>query len=91
MATGYIRQDTGNNIENDEIADATYLDLEYDAIQAAFHATAGHAHDGTTGGGGPILSVGPATDPEEVKAWIAKYSLCWTRTELCSYLVCLST
>lgn len=59
---GYIRQDTGNNIENDEIADATYLDQEYDAIQAAFHASTGHAHNGDVGEGAPILSVGPVQD-----------------------------
>jgi len=32
----YTRQDVGNNIENDEIADATYLDQEFDALAAAF-------------------------------------------------------
>ena len=57
--TGYIRQDVGNNIENDEIADATYLDQEYDAIQAAFNASTGHAHAGGVGEGAPITVIGP--------------------------------
>lgn len=57
--TGYIRQDVGNNIENDQIADATYLDQEYDAIQSAFNASTGHSHGGGTGEGAPILTVGP--------------------------------
>jgi hypothetical protein len=59
---GYVRQDVGNNIENNEIADATYLDQEFDAIQSAFNSSTGHNHDGTTGEGAPILAVGPAQD-----------------------------
>lgn len=57
---GYIRQDVGNNIENDEVADATYLDQEYDAIESAFHASTGHAHGGETGEGAPIVVIGPS-------------------------------
>ena len=60
--TGYIRTDVGNNIENGEIADATYLDQEFDAIQAAFNSSSGHNHDGTTGKGSPIVQLGPGQD-----------------------------
>ena len=60
--TGYIRTDVGNNIENGEIADATYLDQEFDAIQAAFNSSSGHNHDGTTGEGSPIVQLGPGQD-----------------------------
>lgn len=60
--TGYVRQDVGNNIENGEIADATYLDQEFDGIQAAFNSSSGHNHDGTTGEGAPITQLGPGQD-----------------------------
>jgi hypothetical protein len=60
--TGYVRQDVGNNIENGEIADATYLDQEFDAIQAGFNSSTGHNHDGTTGEGAPITQLGPGQD-----------------------------
>lgn len=59
---GYVRQDTGDNISNGSVIDADYLDQEYDAIEAAFSAATGHTHDGTTGGGAPITTVGPAQD-----------------------------
>lgn len=62
IGTGYQRQDIGNNIENNEIADATYLDQEYDAIQLAFNSSTGHDHGGSTGNGAPITVVGPAQD-----------------------------
>jgi len=52
MATGYTRATaaiaTGNVIE------AAHLNDEYNAVQAAYHATTGHNHDGTTGGGTKI-------------------------------------
>lgn len=53
MANGYVRQSSGS-IVNGEIIDAADLNNEYNAIAAAFHDTAGHNHDGTTGNGGPI-------------------------------------
>lgn len=62
MATGYTRNDTANNISNGSIINASDLDGEFDAVQAAMDATDGHSHDGTVGGGAPILSVGPAKD-----------------------------
>jgi hypothetical protein len=62
MATGYTRNDTTNNIANGNIIDAADLDGEFDAIQAAYDATTGHAHDGTVGGGAPIEVLGPTQD-----------------------------
>lgn len=60
--SGYTRQDTGNNIANGKIIDADYLDEEYNALEQAFSSTTGHAHDGTSGEGAPIVVVGPAQD-----------------------------
>ncbi len=59
---GYTRQDTGNNISNGSVIDADDFDAEYNAVEAAFNASTGHAHDGTAGEGAPILKVGPAQD-----------------------------
>ena len=58
--TGYIRQDTANNISNGSVVNADDLDAEFDAIEDAFSASIGHVHDGTSGSGAPILVVGPA-------------------------------
>ena len=60
--TGYIRQDSSNNISNGNTIDAADLDREYDAISAAFNNTSGHRHDGTSTEGAPITVVGPAQD-----------------------------
>jgi hypothetical protein len=60
--TGYIRADTGNNIANGNFIDATYLDAEFDAIVAAFHASTGHNHGGSSANGAPITVIGPAQD-----------------------------
>jgi len=62
MATGYTRNDTSNNIANGNVINASDLDGEFDAIQSAMDATTGHTHDGTVGGGAPIISVGPVQD-----------------------------
>ena len=59
---GYTRTDTGNNIANGNVIDADDLDAEYNAVEAAFNASTGHAHDGSAGSGAPILKVGPAQD-----------------------------
>lgn len=61
---GYVRNDTVNNIADGNIINAEDLDGEFDAVQAAFDATSGHAHDGTVGGGAPILTLGPTKDVE---------------------------
>jgi len=62
MATGYTRNDTPNNIANGNTINASDLDGEFDAIQAALDATTGHTHDGTVGGGAPIVGIGPVLD-----------------------------
>lgn len=50
---GYVRQ-SETEIQDDEFIMAVDLNNEFDAIEAAFHQTTGHVHDGTTGGGAPI-------------------------------------
>jgi hypothetical protein len=60
--TGYTRNDVGNNISDQNIINASDLDGEFDAIQAAFNSTSGHKHDGSVGGGAPILSIGPTQE-----------------------------
>ena len=62
MGTGYIRNDTSNNIASGNIVTAADFDGEYDAIEAAFNATTGHTHDGTASEGAPITQLGPAQD-----------------------------
>ena len=59
---GYTRVDTGNNIADGNVISAADLDNEFDGIQAAFNASTGHNHDGTTGEGAPILVLGPTQD-----------------------------
>ena len=53
MAVGYTRQSSGD-IATGNTIEAAHLNDEYNKIQDTFHATAGHTHDGTTGGGGKI-------------------------------------
>ena len=62
MGTGYIRNDTSNNIASGNVVTAADFDGEYDAIEAAFNATTGHTHDGTTSEGAPVTQLGPAQD-----------------------------
>lgn len=62
MSTGYTRQDTSNNISNGSVIDADDLDLEFNAVEAAFNSSSGHTHDGSSGQGAPITKVGPAQD-----------------------------
>ena len=57
---GYTRTDTTNNIATGNVINAADFDGEYNAIETAFNATGGHAHDGTAGGGARILKLGPA-------------------------------
>lgn len=59
---GYTRQDVSNNIATGNVINASDLDGEFDAIDAAFDESTGHTHDGTTDEGGPITVVGPAQD-----------------------------
>ena len=58
---GYTRQATAN-IVTGAVIDAADFNAEYNAIEGAFNASSGHAHDGTTGNGPPISNVGPAQD-----------------------------
>lgn len=53
MATGYARASSGLIVTGATIQ-ASHFNNEYDAILAAMHATTGHNHDGTAGGGAPI-------------------------------------
>lgn len=62
MAQGYTRNDASNNINTGNIINAADLDGEFDALQSAFDATAGHTHDGTVGGGAPVTVVGPTQE-----------------------------
>ena len=59
---GYTRTDTTNNIADGNIINAADFDAEYNAIEAAFNASTGHTHDGTSAEGAPITKVGPAQD-----------------------------
>jgi hypothetical protein len=62
MGTGYVRNDTSNNIANGKVASASDIDGEFDAIVAAFNESTGHTHDGTSAEGAPITVIGPAQD-----------------------------
>ena len=59
---GYTRQDTANNIANGSVIDADDLDGEFNAVESAFNASSGHAHDGSSGQGAPVTKVGPGQD-----------------------------
>ena len=59
---GYTRQDTANNIANGSVIDADDLDGEFNAVENAFNASSGHAHDGSSGQGAPVTKVGPGQD-----------------------------
>ena len=61
---GYTRQDTTGQLANGNPIDADLFNDEYDAIEGAFNASTGHTHDGTTGGGAPIESIGPSQELE---------------------------
>jgi hypothetical protein len=62
MGTGYTRNDSANNIADGNVINASDLDGEFDAVQAAFNASTGHSHDGTTGEGPKIDTAGLADD-----------------------------
>ena len=55
MGTGYTRQSAAEIAPGNTIY-AVDIEDEFDAIQAAFHATTGHSHDGTTGEG-PMIAL----------------------------------
>lgn len=58
--TGYVRNDTTNNIATGNVINASDLDGEFDAIVNAFNASTGHTHDGTSAEGAAITKVGPS-------------------------------
>jgi len=62
MGTGYVRDDTSNNIADGKVIDAADLDGEFDALVSAFDSATGHTHDGTSAEGGPITVTGPAQE-----------------------------
>jgi hypothetical protein len=62
MGTGYTRNDAANNIADGNIINASDLDGEFDAVEAAFNSTTGHTHDGTSAEGAPIEVIGPTQD-----------------------------
>ena len=62
MGTGYTRNDTANNIADGNVINASDLDGEFDAVQAAFNGTTGHSHDGTSGEGPQIAAGGIASN-----------------------------
>ncbi len=64
MGTGYIRKDTGNNIADGNVINASDLDGEFDGLVSAFATSTGHTHDGNTGEGGPISKIGPSLQYE---------------------------
>jgi len=66
MGTGYTRNDTGNNIADGNVINASDLDGEFDAVVAAFNASSGHSHDGSTGEGPPIAAAGIANNAVEL-------------------------
>lgn len=61
MGTGYVRNDTANNIADGNVINASDLDGEFDALQSAFNGSTGHSHDGTAGEG-PQLTVSGIAD-----------------------------
>lgn len=53
--TGYVRQSTAE-IATGEVVLALPLNNEFNALQAAFHASTGHTHDGSTANG-PLINL----------------------------------
>jgi len=51
---GYTRQKT---YTDGDVIQAAHTNEEFDQLVAAFAASQGHSHDGTTGGGGPIAGL----------------------------------
>jgi hypothetical protein len=62
MGTGYVRNDTSNNIADAGVINASDLDGEFDSLLAAFESATGHTHDGTSAEGAPVTVLGPAQE-----------------------------
>ena len=54
--TGYTRQSIASIINGSNIT-APPLNAEFDQLLAAFHASTGHTHDGTSAGAGPKINL----------------------------------
>ena len=54
--TGYTRQSVASIINGSNIT-APPLNAEFDQLLAAFHASTGHTHDGTSAGAGPKINL----------------------------------
>lgn len=52
-STGYVRQSSAQIASGQQVTSSCFNN-EFNQLQAAFSETSGHAHDGTTGGGGPL-------------------------------------
>ena len=59
MGAIYNRQ---SSFADGDTITAALFNNELDQLEAAFAASTGHSHDGTTGEGGPITVLGPAQD-----------------------------
>ena len=67
MGATYTRQ-SSSNITDGAVIEASHFNAEFDQLLAAFAASTGHTHDGTSAEGGPItkllgtsITVGDAT------------------------------
>ena len=68
MGAGYERQSAAE-ISDGEVIEATDFNNEFAALLAAFAASTGHSHDGTTGEGGHLgntLTIGTGADTDIV-------------------------
>lgn len=57
MATGYTRQ-AASQIAPNLVILSNSFNLEFNKLESAMNASSGHNHDGTTGGGAPISTMG---------------------------------
>lgn len=55
MGQGYVRQSAGDILDGQPVTGPPLAD-EFNALDAAFHGTNGHAHDGTSGEG-PLINL----------------------------------
>ena len=56
MGTGYAKTDPTNFVDGETI-EASDFTTEFNAIDASFHLSTGHTHDGTTAEGGPVTKL----------------------------------
>ena len=59
MAVYSARQ---SSYSDNDVITAAHSNDEFNAILAAFNHSTGHVHDGTAGGGSPIVKLGPSQD-----------------------------